>query len=302
MKALIIAFVVMLSSLSLALPAGIWVNIDGLENNSLLHHRHIYVNGSVQACCNDKIVKWGWIHSWSGGNESREYEVEATILVNFSIKMALQPGKNEITVYGVAMSGSKGYKSINLYYDGPVAVINGSYSVKTGEKVYFDGYAYGGTKPYSYTWHFGDGGIASGKNVSHIYSERGKYNVSLVVKDSNGYYDIAHTIVTVYEGETQPPEISILKPMHGLYINDRKIIPLPMSVVVGKITIEIEASDEQSGVEMVYLYIDDSIVENITQKPYEYVYEPSQGIHFISAIAYDYAGNSAQADTVLFAL
>ncbi|MCD6512064.1 MAG: PKD domain-containing protein [Thermoplasmata archaeon] len=302
MKALFVSLIVVASSFAMALPAGIWVNIDGPENNSLLHYRHIYVNGSVTACCNDKIVKWGWTHFWNGGNESREYEVESTVLVNFSIKMDLWPGKNEITVYGVAMSGSKGYKTINLYYDGPVVIINGSYSAKSGEKIDFKGYAYGGTRPYNYTWHFGDGSVAYGSNVSHIYSDKGTYTVTFVVRDASGYYDEATTTVVIYEGEAQPPEISILKPMHGLYINDRKILPLPVSLIVGDITIEIDAKDEQSGVKMVSLYIDDRLVENITEQPYEYAYSPSLGLHAISAIAYDYAGNYAQADSVIFAI
>ncbi len=37
----------------------------------------------------------------------------------------------------------------------------------------------------NYTWNFGDGSIAYGKNVSHRYSLAGTYNVTLTVKDNN---------------------------------------------------------------------------------------------------------------------
>ena len=38
----------------------------------------------------------------------------------------------------------------------------------------------------NYTWNFGDGSIAYGKNVSHIYTKSGKYNVTLLVTDDDG--------------------------------------------------------------------------------------------------------------------
>ncbi len=38
----------------------------------------------------------------------------------------------------------------------------------------------------NYTWDFGDGSVAYGKNVSHEYNESGEYNVTLTVKDDDG--------------------------------------------------------------------------------------------------------------------
>ncbi len=54
----------------------------------------------------------------------------------------------------------------------------------------------------NYTWDFGDGSIAYGKNVSHEYNESGEYNVTLTVKDDDG--DVAMARIMLYF-ETSPP-------------------------------------------------------------------------------------------------
>lgn len=38
----------------------------------------------------------------------------------------------------------------------------------------------------NYTWYFGDGDVAYGKNVKHVYTMNGTYNVTLVIKDNDG--------------------------------------------------------------------------------------------------------------------
>ncbi|MCD6513209.1 MAG: PKD domain-containing protein [Thermoplasmata archaeon] len=70
-----------------------------------------------------------------------------------------------------------------------------SLSVSGEENIYFywesvDGYTVNFTSCYAggdnYTWHFGDGGIAYGKEVTHVYSSTGIYNVNLTIRD-DGY-------------------------------------------------------------------------------------------------------------------
>jgi len=47
----------------------------------------------------------------------------------------------------------------------------------------------------SFRWTFGDGKIARGKRVSHIYAKAGRYTVTLTVRDANGFRStIKHAI------------------------------------------------------------------------------------------------------------
>ena len=55
----------------------------------------------------------------------------------------------------------------------------------------------------NYTWNFGDGSHGYGKMVNHTYSEKGKYNVTLIVKDENGNTD-SYTMTIKVEGGEMP--------------------------------------------------------------------------------------------------
>jgi PKD repeat protein len=46
-----------------------------------------------------------------------------------------------------------------------------------------------GTNVSGHTWSFGDGGIGTGDTVSHIYTNSGRYDVRLIVKDANNCID-----------------------------------------------------------------------------------------------------------------
>ena len=41
----------------------------------------------------------------------------------------------------------------------------------------------------TYSWNFGDGGVGTGKTVTHSYQNAGSYTVTLIVKNLNGCYD-----------------------------------------------------------------------------------------------------------------
>jgi len=59
--------------------------------------------------------------------------------------------------------------------------------IYAGETVTFDASSsYSGQSIVSYTWEFEDGEVASGREASHIYTEPGRYRVTLHVKDAGG--------------------------------------------------------------------------------------------------------------------
>jgi len=52
--------------------------------------------------------------------------------------------------------------------------------------VNFSGFAFGGAKPYSYKWSFGDGDQGAGKNIVHAYLHTGVFTAKLTISDASG--------------------------------------------------------------------------------------------------------------------
>ena len=75
--------------------------------------------------------------------------------------------------------------------------------------VYFDGFATGGTPPYTYTWYFNDGTTWTGNgtaNTTHVFIVPRSYNTQLVAKDSRGEQGFS-SIIPVFV--TQRDELTI---------------------------------------------------------------------------------------------
>jgi PKD repeat protein len=66
-----------------------------------------------------------------------------------------------------------------------------------GTSVSFTATATGGVSPYKFSWGFGDGGLATGSPVNHIFSAIGLYNVTLTTSDSAGHTAVFSKNVTV---------------------------------------------------------------------------------------------------------
>jgi len=73
--------------------------------------------------------------------------------------------------------------------DGFIADGDGPYFGEIDEDIDFKGNASGGTKPYNYSWDFGDGSSSYGQNVTHNYSTNGTYKLNLTVVDNDSRVD-----------------------------------------------------------------------------------------------------------------
>jgi PKD repeat protein len=71
--------------------------------------------------------------------------------------------------------------------------------VDVGASVNFDGTGTLGAGTIEYTWYFRDGNTVTGSNPqpTHTYTTEGIYEVGLLAKDSNGYYDLDTVQITV---------------------------------------------------------------------------------------------------------
>jgi hypothetical protein len=96
--------------------------------------------------------------------------------------------------------------------------------------------------------------------------------------------------------DTTPPSITITQPISGLYIQDRFVFPLFLPIIFGRITINVDAADNDSGVNRVLFYIDGQPFFNDTVAPYSYIWSELAFFKYtIKVVAYDNAGNNKEA-------
>jgi parallel beta-helix repeat protein len=135
-------------------------------------------------------------------------------------------------------------------------------------------------------------------SATHSWTKKSSFSVKVKLKDASG----AETpwsspfIVTI---ESTPPKIIITQPRHGVYFENQKIFPrlFRPSVVLGNITILVNATDAISGIERVEFYVDGKLKHTDSAEPYLFNWAREGRrlfihLHIIRVIAYDHAGNS----------
>lgn len=94
--------------------------------------------------------------------------------------------------------------------------------------------------------------------------------------------------------DTNPPTVNITKPDNAIYLNDNRLIPFLMPIVIGSITIEVDATDAEGSVSYVEFYVDDVLKSTDTSAPYTWLWNETAFLkHTVKAVAYDTAGNNA---------
>ena len=100
----------------------------------------------------------------------------------------------------------------------------------------------------------------------------------------------AHFIPT---GDVVPPLVEIAKPLNGIYLFDQMVLPSKKPIIIQGITIQVNASDNQSGVKKVEFFVDDVSIGNDSAAPFTLSWhDVRSGTRQIKVIAYDNAGNS----------
>ena len=133
--------------------------------------------------------------------------------------------------------------------------------------------------------------------------EDGKnYIIQVIAKDKSG--NIGKSFSKNFIIDNTNPTISIEKPKQGrVYIFDREIMPVigNKAVIIGKITITVDTSDETSGIEKVEFYIDGVYKASDGSPPYKWVWDESVFLgHTIKVISYDKAGNKISKEVKVF--
>ena len=144
--------------------------------------------------------------------------------------------------------------------------------------------------------------VPSGGNASYQW-EGLSYNKTYswyAIADDTFYETKSDTwSFTTKEFINLPPKVCIKNPEKGLYIFDRKILPrfIRPALIIGKITIEANATDEDSAIERVAFYINGNLKANDTTAPYEYLWKWNRPrlfhIFIIKVVAIDEYGEEA---------
>jgi len=132
-----------------------------------------------------------------------------------------------------------------------------------------------------------------------------QYYWKIVAHDNHGQVTEGPlwSFTTASVPDVTPPTVIIEKPKSGYFYihdNDGKQYPfLKNALIIGKITIEVNANDTASGIDRISFLIDGKQQAEITSPPYTFLWTRFSLpflTHTISVVAYDEAGNHARQD------
>ncbi len=145
-----------------------------------------------------------------------------------------------------------------------------------------------------------DYNVASGTRASAEWQDLSydtNYRWYVIVGDS--IYSTKSDTWSFKTVENKNPTVKIVKPERGLYIFNRKIWPrfIRPALIIGKITIEAEANDEDGSIEKVEFYINGKLkkTDDIAPYSYDWTRDRLRLIHrfTIKVVAYDDADATA---------
>lgn len=108
------------------------------------------------------------------------------------------------------------------------------------------------------------------------------------------YTVVEQAVVICPVPDTTKPTIEITKPINALYFMNIEIFALKSPLIIGKIDVNVTATDNDSGIDRVEFYTDEQLKETDTTAPYGWTWsERAFFTYTIKVVAYDKEGNSA---------
>jgi hypothetical protein len=148
-----------------------------------------------------------------------------------------------------------------------------------------------------------DGSDGWGINWDTLQVPDGHYLITAYMTDKDNNVEDNGIVLYVGNMDETSPELIVNKPLNSLYLFDQEIVTFPISLVIGEITIEVEAWDVDSGIRKVEFYIDDELKTTDTSSPYEWLWDETIfGQHIIKVIPYDNAGNTVTDEIIVWKL
>ena len=133
-------------------------------------------------------------------------------------------------------------------------------------------------------------------NIQHWIDNK-TYLFRINATDETGNTGIDTTIIPLIK-DNQPPYIRIARPQEGwLHLFGERLIRLQIlqfTVVIGRITVEIDAHDHNvTDIGRIDISVDNIFQETLWEEPYAWEWPSTLGKHTLTATAHDYAGNHA---------
>jgi hypothetical protein len=158
-------------------------------------------------------------------------------------------------------------------------------SAKSGSMLNFDDF----TRP-----------LSEGKSIGESLKEWFIAQAPFVEWEKEWYYGLVvlgdPTLCVI-----QPMKMKIMRPENGVYLADRKVLPFPMSLVFGRITINTSFQGQKTGVEKVEFYVDDVLQQTVSAAPYEWTWTHwSFFRHVVKVVAYDSENRTAARQLTLW--
>ncbi len=93
----------------------------------------------------------------------------------------------------------------------------------------------------------------------------------------------------------------MIKPENALYFKNNKILPFFTTLVIGDIDVEVDVTDDMSGVSKAEFYVDDELQETDNIAPYSWTWdEMIFGRRIIRAVAYDKSDNNVTDERIVW--
>jgi hypothetical protein len=98
-----------------------------------------------------------------------------------------------------------------------------------------------------------------------------------------------------------PTQLKIIKPENAVYLTDKKILPFPAPLCLGRITINTSVSNINYGIEKVEFYMDDALQATVITAPYRWTWNhPAFFKHVVKVVAYDTGGHNTTREVTLW--
>jgi len=139
-----------------------------------------------------------------------------------------------------------------------------------------------------------------------IISEEGPHTFMYWAIDNAGNEEEHHTVWLKID--KHDPVVSITRPREGylyLFDSETRRSLLGLTIVIGDITVESQATDAMSGIDRVEFYLDGMLQHTVTGEQSGYGWRCTRSMLFIHAIsvrAIDKAGNSEESIIYIFAI
>jgi len=257
--------------------------IQGLSIDNILYHNN-FINNSINAVDNGDNQ---WDHGIiDGGNYWDEYKGED--IDHNGI------GDSPFRISGGINYDYYPYMRINQWDEQPLKVtidVPSQSFIKT--PFFCKSTIFGGVPPYSWIWNINNDHIFS-QNISYSFNTPGIYNISCMVTDSFQTTSSSFKTIEIYDKDTNPPYISILKPDSGIYYYNSLLIPFsyPVTIAIGSLILEVIAIDNESMISSLSLFIDGQCINNTKETSMQYLLSSeNKGMITVLFTARDIAGN-----------